>query len=215
MKIHAIIFTLGLLLGLFFSFMYRTLVIDLPQPTISQKSVVELKKEVATSDASYAKSFDYLKRQSSMLGIELSTTKKSLQTVKSQNAQLRSEVSFLIRKQRDQKTEQPQIDNSCDSVMTTVEFFMQSNAEKDSLYEAMTANLTAQVANKDSTITLKDAQNLNLKGTLEKSFSNQQLLVDENKLLGKQIRIQKVKSKLLSAALFIVSGAAINQLIRR
>jgi hypothetical protein len=92
---------------------------------------------------------------------------------------------------------------------------MQSNSEKDSLYEAMTANLTAQVANKDSTITLKEAQYLNLKSTLEKSLSNQQSLVDENKLLGKQVRKQKVKGKLLSAALFIISGAAINQFIRR
>jgi hypothetical protein len=215
MKIHAIIFTLGILLGLFFSFMYRTLLIDLPQPTISQKSVVELKKEVATSDASFVKGFDSLKRQSSMLGIELSTTKKSLQTVKSQNAQLRSEVSFLIRKQRGQKQEQLQVETSCDSLITTVEYFMQSNSEKDSLYEAMTANLTAQVANKDSTITLKEAQYLNLKSTLEKSLSNQQSLVDENKLLGKQVRKQKVKGKLLSAALFIISGAAINQFIRR
>jgi hypothetical protein len=215
MKIHAIIFTLGILLGLFFSFMYRTLLIDLPQPTISQKSVVELKKEVATSDASFVKGFDSLKRQSSMLGIELSTTKKSLQTVKSQNAQLRSEVSFLIRKQRGQKQEQLKFETSCDSLITTVEYFMQSNSEKDSLYEAMTANLTAQVANKDSTITLKEAQYLNLKSTLEKSLSNQQSLVDENKLLGKQVRKQKVKGKLLSAALFIISGAAINQFIRR
>jgi 2-keto-3-deoxy-galactonokinase len=215
MKNHAIIFTLGLLFGLFFSFMCRTLVIDLPKPHGAKQSVVELKKEAESTNAAYAKGFDSLKAQSSVLSSQLHTTKKSLQTVKSQNAQLKSEVSFLIRKHTDKITEQYQVDIPCDSLVTTVEYFMQSNAEKDSLYEAMTTNLTAQVANKDSTITLKKAQYLNLKSTLNKSLSNQQSLVDENELLRKQVRKQKVKGKLLSAALFIISGAAINQLIRR
>jgi hypothetical protein len=215
MKNHAIIFTLGLLLGLFFSFMFRTLVIDLPKSSVPKQYVVELKKEAESTDVAYTKGFDSLKAHSSVLGSQLNTTKKSLQTVKSQNAQLKSEVSILLRKQKEHIKEQTEPDTSRDSLVITMEYLMQSNAEKDSLYEAVTTNLTTQVANKDSTIALKKAQYQNLKSTLDKSLSNQQSLVDENELLRKQVRKQKVKGKLLSASLFIISGAAINQLIRR
>jgi hypothetical protein len=214
MKIHAIIFTLGLLLGLFFSFMYRTLLIDLPKPTVSKQSVVELKKEVAKADVIYAKNFDSLKKQSAALTGELKTTRKSLQIVKGENLKLTTEVALLIRKQKPRKVE-PLIDDSYDSLINTVEHLMLSNAEKDSLYEAATDNLIAQIANKDSTIALKDEQYMSLKSTFGKSLHNQQSLIDENKLLGKQLKKQKAKGKLLSAALFIISGAAIHQFIRR
>lgn len=215
MKIHAIIFTLGLLLGLFFSFMYRTLLIDLPKSPISKNSVVDIKKEVANSEAALAKDFDSLNTRSSTLESELSNTKASLHRVKARNALLTTQVSSLIQKQKTTKSEVPDIDGPCDSLVSTVEHLMQSNVENDSLSEAIATNLSAQVANKDSTIELKEKQYANLKFTLDKSLLNQQLLLDENKVLGKQIRRQKVKSKILSAALFIISGAAINYLIRR
>lgn len=213
MKIHAIIFTLGLLLGLFFSFMYRTLLIDLPKPTASKQSVVELKKEVAKTDVTYAKSFDSLKKQSAALNGELKTTRKSLQTAKAENLKLSTEVTLLVRKQKQQQAE-PLIDSSCDSLVTTIEHLMLSNAEKDSLYEAATDNLAAQVANKDSTIALKDEQYVSLKSTFDKSLHNQQILLDENKVLGKQLRKQTIKSKVISIALLILSGAGINHLLR-
>lgn len=215
MKTHAIIFTLGLLLGLFFSFMYGTLLIDLPKPTVSRKSVVDIKKEVANTEAAFAKDFDSLNKQSSTLQSELSNTKALLHRVKARNALLTTQVSSLIQKQKTTKSEVPDVDGPCDSLVSTVADLMQLNVENDSLSEAIATNLSAQVANKDSTIELKEKQYTYLKLSLDESLLNQQLLLDENKVLGKQVRRQKVKSKILSVALFIFSGAAINYLLRR
>lgn len=210
MKIYAFVFTLGLLLGLFLSFMYRTLLIDAPPSPVSKQSVVALKKEADKSEVNYSKSFDSLERQSKKLEVELAGTKKTLGEVKKQNQVLQSRVYALISRE---KVKEPE-DKSCDSLITSVEYLMQSNAEKDSLYEVATLSLEDQVRNKDSTIVLKDVQYKNLRSAFDKTLSNQQLLLDENKLLGKQLKKQRVKSKLLSAAIFIFSGAAINHLIR-
>lgn len=215
MKTHAIIFTLGLLLGLFFSFMYRTLLIDFPKPLGTKQSIVELKKEAAATDKVYSKSFDSLVKRSVKLEGELQNTRKALSKAKAQSASLKSQVTNLIIRKKVEGEELPISESACDSLVTTVEFLILSNAEKDSLYEVVNTNLTEQIANKDSTIDLKGKQYNDLKSTLDKSYTNQLLLSEENKLLTKQVKKQKFKSKVLSAALFIFSGIAINQLIRR
>jgi hypothetical protein len=214
MKTHVIIFTLGLLLGLFCSFMYRTLLTDLPKPPVSQNSVVELKKEVAKSEVSYSKSFDSLKKESTRITRELTGTRETLAAAKKQNQVLTTKVYALIEKQKEQTFDESDNDTSCDSLITSVEYLMQSSSDKDSLYDATVQNLEAQSKNKDSTIALKDNQYQNLKSSFDKSISNQQLLLDQNKLLGKQVRKQKFKSKLLSAVLFVFTGAAINHFIK-
>jgi hypothetical protein len=214
MKYYVIVFTLGLLLGLFFSFMYRTLLIDPIKPPVSKRSVVELKKEVAQSEINYSKAFDSLKTKSTKLENVLAGTKKSLTEAKKKNQSLTIQVYALIDKQKVQVFDKIEDDTSCDSLITTVEYVMQSSSEKDSLYDVAVLNLEDQLKNKDSTLALKDEQYQNLKSSFDKSLSNQQLLLDENKLLGKQVKKQKFKSKVLSAVLFIFSGAAINHFIK-
>jgi len=213
MKYYAIVFTLGLLLGLFFSFMYRTLLIDPYRPPVSKKSMVDLKKEVARSEVDYTKSFDSLKEKSSNLEVAYTGTKNALAEVKKQNQSLKKQVYHLIDRQKEQPFEHSEESNSCDSLIATVEYLMQSNTQKDSLYETANINLGEQVKNKDSTIALKDEQYNMLKSSFSQSLSNQSTLFDENKLLLKQAKKQRAKSKILSAALFIFSGVAINHLI--
>lgn len=214
MKYYAIVFALGLLLGLFYTFMYRTLLVDPYKPLVSKKSMVDIKKEVTRSEEGYTKSFDSLKEKSTRLEVALSGTKRTLSEAKQQNQSLKKQVYHLIDRQNEQPLEHSEENNSCDSLIATVEYLMQSNSEKDSLYETVNINLEEQVKNKDSTIALKDEQYNMLKSSFNQSLSNQSALFDENKLLSKQVKKQKVKSKILSAALFIFSGVAINQLIR-
>lgn len=213
MKYYVIVFTLGLLLGLFLSFMYRTLLIDPIKPPVSKQSVVELKKEVAQLEVSYSKAFDSLKIKSAKLESALAGTKNSLAEAKKENQSLTTQVYALIDKQKEQVFDEIE-DTSCDSLITTVEYLMQSSSEKDSLYNEAVLNLEDQLKNKDSIIVLKDEQYQKLKTSFDKSLSNQQLLLDENKLLSKQIKKQKFKSKVLSAVLFIFSGAAIDHFIK-
>jgi hypothetical protein len=95
----------------------------------------------------------------------------------------------------------------------TVEQLMQSSSEKDSLYEIAASNLEDQIKNKDSTISLKDKQYNEVKTAFSKSIENSNGLLSQNKLLSKQVKRQKFKSKVLSAALFVLTGAAANYII--
>ncbi len=214
MKYYVIVFTLGLLLGLFYSFMYGTLFPDPVKPSVSKNSVVEIKKEVSQSEIVYAKHIDSLKKKNTKLEQELVGTKKTLTEVKQQNHSLKVQVYALIDRVREPSPKIESSESSCDSLITIVEYLMQSNVEKDSLYEVATLNVDEQLKNKDSTFVLKDNQYKNLKTNFEKSLSSQQQLIDENKLLGRQVKKQKLKSKILSAAILIISGAAANHFLQ-
>jgi hypothetical protein len=207
MKYYFIVFVLGLALGLFFSFMYRTL---LPDNAPLSKTVKELPKklevQVAKTEITYTKTFDSLKRQSVKLGLELKQTKTELDKAKQKNYSLQVQVYSLLDRQNP-------TDSSCDSLITTVEYLMQSSTEKDSLYENVSSNLEQQLTNKDSTIAAKDKQYLEIKSAFTKSIEGQKELIDQNKILNKQFKRQKFKSKVLTAALLIFTGAATNYLI--
>jgi regulator of replication initiation timing len=174
----------------------------------------ELKKEVAKSEISYSKAVDSLKVQSVKLLSDLSDTKKELSRAKQKNYSLQLTVYDLIDKQSETKTVGGvENNNGCDSLIVTVEKLMQSSTEKDSLYEKTTVNLEDQLKNKDSTITLKEKQYGDIKSAFTKSIETSNEVSAQNKLLTKQVKRQKFKSKVLSAATLILTGAATNYLI--
>lgn len=212
MKYYIITFILGVAFGLFVSFMYCTMLNDSSPSKPITKITTELKKDVAKSEVNYSKAVDSLRLQSGKLQSELSDTKTELSKAKQKNYSLQLTIYDLIDKQAEIKQESNANDN-CDSLIVTVEQLMQSSSEKDSLYEKATINLEDQLKNKDSTITLKDKQYNEIKTAFSKSIENSNGLLSQNKLLTKQVKRQKFKSKILSAALFILTGAAANYII--
>ncbi len=209
MKYYLIPFAIGLLLGIFLGFVYCTSSLGNNQPSVLVPSPKELKKEVVQFETGYSKSFDTLKKESDNLRSELTDTKSQLQRAKQRSQVLQGQVYSLL----DNRLERKQTDTiatttSCDTLSTTVVELMQAAAQKDTLYEQVTSNLEEQLKNKDTTIALKDSQYTDLKTTFDKSVDSQQLLADQNKLLNKEYKRQKIKGKLLSAILFAVSGAA-------
>ena len=207
MKYYFIVFGLGLALGLFFSFMYLTLLPDdAPLPSAVKELPKKLETKVTKSEIAYTKTFDSLKKQSVKLGTELKQTKCELEKAKQKNHSLQVQVYSLLDRQNP-------TDSSCASLITTVEYLMQSSTEKDSLYETVSSNLELQLANKDSTITIKDKQYQEIKSAFAQSIEGQKEMIDQNKFLNKQIKKQKFKSKVLSAALLIFTGAAAHYII--
>lgn len=212
MKYYIITFILGVAFGLFVSFMYCTMLNDSSPSKPITKITTELKKDVAKSEVNYSKAVDSLKTQSVKLQSELTDTKTELSRAKQKNYSLQLTIYDRIDKQAEIKQADNANDN-CDSLIVTVEQLMLSSSEKDSLYEKATINLEDQLKNKDSAITLKDKQYNEVKTAFSKSIENSNELSSQNKLLTKQIKRQKFKSKILSAALFILTGAAANYII--
>jgi hypothetical protein len=214
MKYYLISFVLGVAYGLFVSFTYCTMRADASPSKPATKIATELKKEVAKSEVNYTKTGDSLKVQSVKLQSELTNTKTELSRAKQKNYSLQHTIYDLIDKQAaNKKISGIETGNSCDSLIVTVEELMQSSSEKDSLYEQATINLEDQLKNKDSIIALKEKQHIEIKSAFAKSIESSTELSSQNKVLTKQVKRQKFKSKVLSAALFILTGAAANYVI--
>jgi hypothetical protein len=212
MKYYIITFILGVAFGLFVAFMYCTMLNDSSPSKPITKITTELKKDVGKSEVNYSKAVDSLKTQRVKLQSELTDTKTELSKAKQKNYSLQLTIYDLIDKQAESKQESNANDN-CDSLIVTVEQLMQSSSEKDSLYEKATINLEDQLKNKDSTISLKDKQYNEVKSAFNKSIENSSELTSQNKALTNQVKRQKFKGKVLSAALFILTGAAANYII--
>lgn len=215
MKYYIITFVLGVAFGLFVSFMYCTMLSVAPSSKPMAKISTELKKEVAKSEGSYTKAVDSLKIRSAKLQSELNDTKSELSKAKHKNYSLQAAIYDLIDKPSRVKEDHGVIaDDNCDSLIVTVGELMLSSSSKDSLYETVTTNLEDQLKYKDSTIALKDKQYSDVKSAFAKSIKNSNELLVQNKQLTKQVKWQKGKSKILTAALFILTGAATNYIIR-
>jgi hypothetical protein len=117
-------------------------------------------------------------------------------------------VYDLKDKKLDHKQANGNSDSSCDSLIVTVEQLMESSSAKDSLYEKVTINLEEQIRNKDSTIEIREKQYSEVKSAFTKTIESVNGLSAQNNLLAKQVKKQKFKSKILSAALFVLTGAA-------
>jgi hypothetical protein len=214
MKNNILSFLFGLLLGIALTLLFQFLTVDDYSPPVKKVEIKSIEKHVAKSEVTYTKTIDSLKVKSAKLQVQLSDTKTELTKAKQRASSLQTTVYELLDKRLENDTKgNTGNDTSCDSLMITVDDLMQSSNLKDSLYEKVTSNLEEQVKNKDSTLVLKEAQYLDIKAAFSKSIDNQKELLDQNKLLDKQVKKQKFKSKVLSAALFILTGAAANYII--
>lgn len=215
MKNYLVVFAVGFLLGLFISqkFLHRSEPKE--KPTIALPSPKQLQNEAAQSEYGALKKFDSLKAQSAKLSAELKGTKSALQKEKQKSFSLHLQIFELLDKRFEQQQKRfPGTNALGDSVIAVVPMLIESSLLKDSLCESMTANLEAQVRNRDSAIKIKGNQYEVLKKLFEKSAAQQTLLEDQKKMLSRQTKRQKVKSKILSAGFCILSGVAASCLLR-
>jgi hypothetical protein len=216
MKNIFIAFLLGLALGITLTTLYPLVAPNTSSPSAGKALAKDLVKQVNQSEKSYAQSVDSFKVKSSKLQAELTDTKAELNKAKQKSRSLQTAIYDLLDKQVEEDAGESTLhDNSCDSLIGTVEDLMQASSEKDSLYEQVALNLEEQLTGKDSVILLKDQQYQEIRSAFNQSIESQNGLAQENKQLNRQVKRQKFKSKVLSAALLILGGAATNYLLRR
>ena len=209
------ILDLGIIIGISFTNLFKGCNNGtVPDLTVKNIPPSAIEKQVEKAEEKYQLQVDSLNATSIVLNKELKATTETLTTVKKKNLVLQTQVYDLIDRQG-ANTDPIQTMNDCDSLKTKVVALIESNNEKDSLYEDANANQEKQLKNKDSTIQIGAIQYQTLKTSFKESLSQQQVLFDQNKGYQKQFKRQKVKSKLLSAAVLILSGVAVNYLIHR
>ena len=208
-----LILTVGIIIGISFTNLFKGCGKEAnPITTVKNVKPSVIEKHVAEAEQKFQQKIDSLNATSNQLNMQLTSTKKTLTAAKNKNLILQTQVYDLIDKPNT-NTDTSNTDSNCDSLEIKVVELIHSNNEKDNLYEDINANMEAQVKNKDSTIQVKDVQYQTLKSSFTESIAQQQSLYDQNKSYQKQFKRQKVKSKLLTAALLILSGVAANYLI--
>lgn len=176
------------------------------------QSPADIKNNSVLVEAHFQGKVDSLMQTNVALGQKVGSTKSELQKAKHDNKVLLELVDTLLAhtgSTTDTATKLAQ----CDSLSETVQDLIVSSNVRDSLYEDLTGNLQAQVSNKDSVISTQNEQYTCLKLSFDKSLAQQDVLSVQNLSLEKQLKTHKIKNKLLSAGVFILSGIAAYSLL--
>ena len=212
-KINRIIFlVLGMVMGIGGTIFFSGQGAPKPIVITAQQSPADLKNTSVLVEAHFQGKVDSLMQNNSSLNRKVSNSRSELQRAKQDNKVLLELVDTLLAhagNTTDTATKLAQ----CDSLTATVQDLIVSTATKDSLYEDLTTTLQAQVSNKDTVISTQHEQYNCLKLSFDKSLAQQDLLSGENFLLQKQVKTHKIKNKLLSAGVFILSGLAAYQFL--
>lgn len=183
-----------------------------PVYTATLPSPADIKNTSVMVEAHFQGKVDSLMQTNAALGQKVGSTKSELQKAKHDNKVLLELVDTLLAhagSTTDTATKLAQ----CDSLGETVQDLIASSNTRDSLYEELATSLEAQVNNKDSVISTQREQYTCLKLSFDKSLAQQDVLSVQNLSLEKQLKTHKIKNKLLSAGVFILSGIAAYSLL--
>ncbi|MBC7627926.1 hypothetical protein [Ferruginibacter sp.] len=205
---------LGIIIGISFTKLFTgnnkeenlTATVKVLKPSVLQKTT-------ANVEFYFEQKIDSLNTNNKLLNKKLGGSRAALEMAKNKNIVLQTQLYDLI--DNNNESADTSIENNKDDVFQDkIIQLINENNYKDSLYENIDSTVTAQVRNKDSTIVLMGDKYDSLKISFNESVLQQQLLHDQNKQFKKQFMRQKIKSKLLSVGLLILSGAAANYLIQ-
>lgn len=176
-----------------------------PVYTAALQSPADLKNNSVAVEAHFQSRMDSLMQNNITLGQKVGNTKSLLQKAKQDNKVLLELVDTLIAHAGNIADTGARL-AQCDSINATVQDLIVSGNIKDSLYEDLTGALQAQVNNKDSVIGTQQQQYTCLRLSFDKSLAQQDVLFTQNLLVEKQLKKMKVKNKLLSAGIFVLTG---------
>jgi hypothetical protein len=212
-KLNRVIFlVLGLIMGIGGTMFFGNHNTPKPANTASQQSPADLKNTSVLVEAHFQGKVDSLTRTNNALASKVGNTKVELQKAKHDNKVLLELVDTLLA-HSSATTDTGAKLAQCDSLSETVQDLIVSSNTRDSLYEDLTSTLQAQVNNKDSVIGTQQEQYNTLKLSFDKSLAQQDILSVQNLSLEKQLKTHKIKNKLLSAGVFILSGVAAYSLL--
>lgn len=212
-KLNKIAFlVLGLIMGIGGTMFFGNHKAAQPAYTATLQSPADIKNTSVMVEAHFQGKVDSLMQTNVALGQKVGNTKSELQKAKHDNKVLLELVDTLLAhagNTTDTATKLAQ----CDSLGETVQDLIVSSNARDSLYEELAISLEAQVNNKDSVISTQQEQYTCLKLSFDKSLAQQDVLSVQNLSLEKQLKTHKIKNKLLSAGVFILSGIAAYSLL--
>lgn len=153
----------------------------------------------------YDQQITKLTTQNAALKQEVADSKTALSRTKRRAALLESQLEEQVSTASILTDTTDRLSN-CDIIVQTAIALSASAAERDSLYTELTGALEQQIINRDSTFSIQQEQHNYLLSNYDRSISQQQLLLSENLQLHQDVKQRRVKNRILSAGLLLLSG---------
>jgi len=213
---------IGFVLGLFSSSLFtgcNKIVVSKTQVAVSPK---QLKKQADTIQEHYQKQIENLQDQNLQLQQNLEVTQSLLEHEKQLAKQKESKIKKVIQpiglpaKELLAKRDSPVPHNAsspCDSIAGLVVEYIEGNHIKDSLYDEQITQLDSIASVKDELIQANEKAYTSLNLLFNQSLTAQKSLASENKLLQRQFKRQRVKNRLATAGLMILTATATKLLL--
>lgn len=207
------LFLLGIIIGICLSKMFTFS--TAPPPFIKQSIIIPAAtqaKNVAQIEEGYKNKLDTLRTKEAIITGQLNATKQLLNRARNKTLLLQSHIRNIIKGNKAGDTIlSPQ---SCDTLKDEVNKMMIAQVEKDSMNEAVTAILEQQVQTKDTVISLQQQQYGSLKTAFDNSLSQQKILESQVKQYDKYINRLKLKKKITTVAIMVLSVLTAKYLLR-
>lgn len=195
---------IGLFVGYSMSVIFRTETPKVTQAT-QHTATATVKGTVAMTEVYYQGVVDSLQQNNAVLVSKVSNTRTELQQVKAHNKMLVDLVDTLMAHSA-QTMDTIQKLADCDSLGILVQDVLYTSAVKDSLYDSMLTMQHQELMNKDQVILANELKYDGLKFSFDQTIAQQDLLLDNNILLDKQLKRSRTKSKILSAVVVVLAG---------
>ena len=209
---------IGFILGLCSSLLF----IGCDRTTASKTNTVvspkDLRRQADTIQENYQKQIDNLRYQNLELTQNLEVTQgwlnqaKDLCKQKERQIKKLTEPKGLPAKELLAKVDTIRGASNCDTLASLVVEYIADNHQKDSLYEVQLIQMDSVVVVKDKLIETNEKVYSNLNLLFDQSLSAQQSLIKENKLVKRQFKRQRIKSKVVTLGLIILTATATNLL---
>ena len=211
MLIKPIIYiVLGIVIGIAFTKLFTS---SNPCPQITAITKPSILKEQTTKTAiHFQQKLDSLNLVAKDLKYKLTNNKAALAIAKNKTLVLQTQL--VAAKQKEIVSNEEAGTINCPPEENLLAEFILANNHKDSLYETIDSTRERQLLNKDASLAIKDSMYQALQQSFHQTMAEQQILYTQNSLMRKQINRQKVKGKLVSAAMLIISASAVRYLVK-
>jgi len=176
--------------------------------------IKEMKGQVNSIENKYKTEIQYWVVKNNSLQHRIQRTEVALGESTQKANSLQGKIQVLI---LESKTMQDTIEiiSNCDSLKTKVMQFISETNVRDSLCDSEITDLKVILLNKDSAMSVCQNSFSMLKTVADASITEQDALADKLKLADKKIRRGNLKTKFLSATVFILSGVTATLLLQK
>ena len=174
------------------------------------KKASQLKEQTSKKEIHFQNKVDSLASLAKDINKKLTASKAALAVAKNKTLVLQTQL--VAAKKEEIILNKEAEANDCPPEENLLTEFIEVNNYKDSLYESIDSTRVQQLENKEASLAVKDSMYSALKESFDYSISQQEILFNQNKLLRRQVKRQKVKEKLVSGAVLVV-GASIAHLL--